>query len=73
MPGFTITGWPICAICKKGVDRIDSSTDQRTMELVFRAHCHGQTETTRLSLLCVASKSGVEFTEAFNTPKLESE
>jgi hypothetical protein len=37
--------WPYCAICGKGVERVDKHVDPFSSDVIYTIHCHGATET----------------------------
>lgn len=37
--------WPLCAVCKRPVERMESSRDTLAHSYTFVAHCHGASQT----------------------------
>ncbi len=68
----TITdGPPICAVCNKSVDRIESMFDLNRDATFFRVYCHGEMEEQQLDALTVVSCK-ITFGKAFEKPLLEA-
>lgn len=42
-------GWPICAVCNKRVDTIDTWHNPITNSFIVTLGCHGQTEIVELT------------------------
>lgn len=40
---------PICAVCRREVERMESNQNPCTMAITFRVYCHGQQEEAVLS------------------------
>jgi len=57
--------WPVCSVCNRPVESMESYFDREAREVVFVAKCHGDTETTRVSeldLLSTDLRTGLAFT-----------
>jgi hypothetical protein len=59
---------PRCARCLRSVDRLDFEVEPRTLDHVYVAHCHGESESVRISYieLMRIARGGMAFTVAFS-------
>ena len=56
---------PMCAVCNKPVERIESMYDVAYASRRFRVYCHGDMEETALDDVVIEDSSSVRFGEAF--------
>ena len=66
---------PICAVCNKPVERVESMYDIAWAAKRFRVYCHGDTEEAMLHDVTIEDCNSVRFGEAFidklQQPQLE--
>jgi metal-dependent hydrolase (beta-lactamase superfamily II) len=58
-------GFPICAVCNKPVESIQSMDDISSSRKLFRVHCHGETEEAFLNDEMIENTDSVRFGQAF--------
>ena len=67
---------PLCAVCNKPVERMDSEYDINTYQKRFRVYCHGQMEEALLSDMDIwnadSSRMGQAFVDTLAQPQLEN-
>lgn len=67
---------PLCAVCNKPVERMDSEYDINTYQKRFRVYCHGQMEEALLNDMDIWNADSIRMGQAFvNTlpqPQLEN-
>jgi len=56
---------PLCAVCNKPVERVESKYDNLLMAKHFRVYCHGQMEEAMLTDETILGVDSVRFGEAF--------
>jgi hypothetical protein len=64
-------GLPICAVCNRPVDKVESTYSPLHDGKLFRVTCHGKTEEQMLSAFTMIEAHEITFGKAFDTPKLE--
>lgn len=73
---LALQGLPICAVCNKPVEKMESWHDPMSMRKVFRVQCHGQSEMAVLSdeviMDCDSVRMGQAFIDKLPQPQLES-
>jgi hypothetical protein len=66
---------PMCAVCNKPVERMDSMYDINSYKKTFRVYCHGQTEEAVLSDMDIWNADSIRMGQAFidklQQPQLE--
>lgn len=62
---------PICAICNKPVDRVESMYHPAYQGKLFRVYCHDQYEDQMLDDLTLISSKEITFGKAFQRLLLE--
>jgi len=62
---------PICAVCNRPVDRIESMYDPNYDGKLFKVYCHGQMEQQMLGAYTMMDAKQITFGKAFDSPKLE--
>ena len=62
---------PICAVCDKPVDKVESMYDPNYDGKIFRVHCHGKVEQQILGAYTMMDAKQITFGKAFDAPKLE--
>lgn len=62
---LTLHNVPLCAICNKPVERVESIYDINTMGKKFRVFCHGDTEDAILDDILIEDCDSVKFGQAF--------
>ena len=58
-------GMPMCAVCKKPVDRLEMYYDIRRCRTVYVAYCHGDQQEVALNDAMVVNADGISVGEAF--------
>lgn len=61
-------GLPVCAVCNKPVDKVESMYHPDYMGKLFRVYCHGKTEEQMLSDYDVCNSLQITFDLAFQKP-----
>jgi len=56
---------PMCAVCNKRVDRMESEYDINTYQKRFCVYCHGQTEEAFLSDMDIWNADSIRMGQAF--------
>ena len=56
---------PMCAVCNKRVDRMESEYDINTYQKRFRVYCHGQIEEALLSDMDIWNADSIRMGQAF--------
>ena len=56
---------PMCAICNRPVDRVESMYDNIVMAKRFRVYCHGDVEEAMLTDEIIEDTDSVRFGQAF--------
>lgn len=61
---------PICDVCGRQVERLETWRDEMRMKLVWVVYCHGQSERVELSFseLCEVSSGHLHVGRAFAKP-----
>lgn len=62
---------PVCAVCNKPVDKVESMYDPNYDGKIFRVHCHGKVEQQILGAYTMLDAKQITFGKAFDAPKLE--
>jgi len=62
---------PICAICNKAVDSVQTMYHPAYQGKLFRVYCHGKYEDQMLDDLTLISSKEITFGKAFDKPLLE--
>ena len=63
---------PICAVCKRPVDRFEWEYSINDDTRTYKAYCHGATQQARLSSMQMVS-GRIELGMAFDFPKLTND
>ncbi len=67
---------PLCAVCNKPVERMDSEYDINLYQKRFRVYCHGQMEEAFLSDMDIwnadSIRMGQAFVDTLEQPQLEN-
>ena len=61
---------PVCAVCNKSVDKVESVYHPNYMGKLFRVYCHGKIEEQMLSDYDVCNSLQITFDLAFQKPLL---
>lgn len=73
---IALHGVPLCAVCNKPVESMESWYEHTSMNKVFRVQCHGQTEMAVLSDEtiedCDSVRMGQAFIDKLPQPQLEA-
>jgi hypothetical protein len=73
---LALHGLPICAVCNKPVERMDSMYDMNTNQKRFRVYCHGQMEEALLNDMDIwdadSIRTGQAFVDKLTQPQLEN-
>ena len=56
---------PLCAVCNKPVDRVESMYDIAWAAKRFRVYCHGDMEEAMLDDVTIEDSNSVRFGQAF--------
>lgn len=56
---------PMCAVCNKPVERVESMYDIAYAAKRFRVYCHGDTEEAMLDDVTIEDSNSVRFGQAF--------
>lgn len=56
---------PLCAVCNKPVERMESQYDINNCQKRFRVYCHGQTEDAFLSDMDIWNADSIRMGQAF--------
>jgi hypothetical protein len=56
---------PMCAVCNKPVDRMESTCDINSYQKRFRVYCHGQTEDATLDDMAIWGADSIRMGQAF--------
>ena len=56
---------PLCAVCNKPVERMDSEYDINAYQKRFRVYCHGQVEEAFLSDMDIWNADSIRMGQAF--------
>jgi len=56
---------PLCAVCNKPVERMDSMYDINAYQKRFRVYCHGQFEEAHLNDMDIWNADSIRMGEAF--------
>ena len=56
---------PLCAVCNKPVERMDSEYDVNTYQKRFRVYCHGQMEEAFLNDMDIWNADSIRMGQAF--------
>jgi hypothetical protein len=69
---LALHGLPICAVCNKSVERMDSMYDTNTNKKRFRVYCHGEFEEAFLNDVDIENVDSIRMGKAFmSQPQLE--
>ena len=65
---------PMCAVCNKPVERVESMYDAAWAAKRFRVYCHGDMEEAMLDDVTIEDSNSVKFGQAFldKLPRLEN-
>lgn len=64
-PYLGVPGWPICDVCNKPVERMETFNDPLSYTRTFRASCHGQTQQVQVSDQLAEEALAMKFIRAF--------
>jgi hypothetical protein len=56
---------PMCAVCNKPVERMESMYDINAYQKRFRVYCHGQTEDATLDDMTIWDADSIRMGQAF--------
>lgn len=62
---LALHGLPLCAVCNKPVDRMESEYDINNYQKRFRVYCHGQTEEAFLNDMDIWNADSIRMGQAF--------
>ena len=62
---LALHGVPLCAVCNKPVERMDSMYDINNYQKRFRVYCHGQTEDAFLNDMDIWNADSIRMGQAF--------
>ena len=72
---LALHGLPLCAVCNKPVERMESMYDINNNQKKFRVFCHGQTEDAFLNDTDIMNIDSIRMGQAFidklSQPQLE--
>ena len=72
---LALHGLPLCAVCNKPVERMDSMYDMNTSQKRFRVYCHGEFEEAFLNDVDIENVDSIRMGKAFvdNLPQPQLE
>ena len=62
---LALHGVPLCAVCNKPVERMESMYDINNYQKRFRVYCHGQTEEAFLNDMDIWNADSIRMGQAF--------
>ena len=62
---LSLQGLPLCAVCNKPVERMESEYDINASQKRFRVYCHGQTEEAFLNDMDIWNADSIRMGQAF--------
>lgn len=62
---LALHGLPLCAVCNKPVERMESMYDINTCQKRFRVYCHGQMEEATLNDMDIWNADSIRMGQAF--------
>lgn len=62
---LALHGLPLCAVCNKPVERMESEYDINNYQKRFRVYCHGQTEEAFLNDMDIWNADSIRMGQAF--------
>ena len=62
---LALHGVPLCAVCNKPVERMESMYDMNNYQKRFRVYCHGQTEEAFLNDMDIWNADSIRMGQAF--------
>jgi hypothetical protein len=62
---LALHGLPLCAVCNKSVERMESQYDINNYQKRFRVYCHGQTEEAFLNDMDIWNADSIRMGQAF--------
>ena len=62
---LALHGVPLCAVCNKPVERMESMYDMNNYQKRFRVYCHGQTEDAFLNDMDIWNADSIRMGQAF--------
>jgi len=62
---LVLQGLPLCAVCNKPVERMESEYDINANQKRFRVYCHGQTEDAFLNDMEIWNIDSIRMGQAF--------
>ena len=62
---LSLQGLPLCAVCNKPVERMESEYDMNANQKRFRVYCHGQTEEAFLNDMDIWNADSIRMGQAF--------
>lgn len=62
---LALHGLPLCAVCNKPVEHMESEYDINNYQKRFRVYCHGQTEEAFLNDMDIWNADSIRMGQAF--------
>ena len=62
---------PVCAVCDKPVDKVESMYDPNYDGKLFKVYCHGKVEQQVLGFYTMMDAKQITFGKAFDAPALQ--
>jgi hypothetical protein len=62
---LALQGVPLCAVCNKPVERMESEYDINNYQKRFRVYCHGETEEAFLNDMDIWNADSIRMGQAF--------
>lgn len=62
---LVLQGVPLCAVCNKPVERMESMYDINNYQKKFRVYCHGQMEEALLNDMDIWNADSIRMGQAF--------
>jgi hypothetical protein len=62
---LALHGMPMCAVCNKPVERMESTYDFHSYQKLFRVYCHGDVEDAKLDDMFIRDADSIRMGQAF--------
>ena len=62
---LALHGMPMCAVCNKRVERMESTYDFNYCQKLFRVYCHGDVEDAKLDDMLIQDADSIRMGQAF--------
>lgn len=65
--------WPTCAVCNKPVEKMEVFDDPMRQVRVYRAVCHGETQSAEIARFTMEDSLAISFARAFEREAIGDE